>query len=266
MVFVVLLAFSSDARATLYVATQRPLTRAELVGTTVHEADQVVVGELIRKRLTAVDLVSGRPSHLTFQVRRTLKGTATPGDLQVCRWPSESGDVVDQDARLSDGRSFVVFIRHADHPAARSDSCQWMVIEEGPPWLLPAISRWSPPLEEEVRRAIASQRPEALAAAAERIVLGTIHTRFSKKLPWSTFVQVSQSFKGSRAAKRLPIRVVDTRVGFPKGPLLLFLRRASDGVYEPVQLIAGVRVVKDGRIPSWDLSLESVARMVARQR
>ena len=270
------------ADASPYPATSRPLTRPELVSTTVHEAAWILVGDFVSQRLTDVDPASGLngylPYHVGFRPRRWLKGDEQAGELEICWWP-RAEDSPQPGLRIGGGplppplagQTFIVFARRPDDRSPAADSCTWFGIPGDEPWLLPALSPWSQGLEDEVRQAIGRQVPELLALRSDRVVLGVVEREPGKAgapgVP-ATFVRVMRTLKGPRAPARLPLRLVDDRalaVNDPR-PRLFFLRRAGDGVFEPVELIAGVLAVRGGRVPDWDLSLEEAVRKIRRAR
>jgi hypothetical protein len=267
-----LAAAAPPAHATLYLGPTRPLTRAETVSTTVHEAQRIAVSDLVSYRLTDVDPAAGLkgylPYHVTFRPRRWLKGNPGAAELEVCWWPPPD----ERQKAPPAGSTFVLFTVRPDARSPLADSCAWFAIQEGPPWLLPPLSPWTPGLEDEVRRAIANQEPEALVLRSDRVVLGTLEREFrgwdkaGSPLPRPTFVRVQRALKGSRTPARLPVRVVDERAvdANDTRPHLFFLRRTDDGTYEPVELIAGVLPAFGGRVPDWDLSLDEAVRRIER--
>jgi hypothetical protein len=136
---------------------------------------------------------------------------------------------------------------------------------------LPALSPWNQGLEDEVRQALGRQVPEVLALRADRVVLGTVEREPGKAGaigPPATFVRVTRVIEGPRTPTRLTLRLVDDRAVAmnDRRPRLFFLSRAADGVFEPVELIAGVLPVRNGRVPDWDLSLDDAVKRIQNAR
>ena len=261
------------ASASQYVETSRPLTRSEMVSTTVHEAERIVVGDLVSYRLTDEDRAAGRagylPYHLGFRPRRWLKGDEGSAEFTVCWWPGP-----EEEPRIEppSGMAFVLFAIRPDTRSYVADSCNWFGIHEGPAWLLPSFSPWSLGFEDDVRRTIANQEPEALVLHSDRVVLGTVEREARGGSPGrpvrppATFVRVRRAFKGPRAPERLPVRLVDERAVAlnDNRPHLFYLRRTDDGIHEPVELIAGVIPAFGKRVTGWDMSVDDALRRIER--
>ena len=253
------------------VADARPLTRSEIVSTTVHEAEAIVVAEFAGHRLTDRDPRSGfggrLPWHLTLRPKRWLRGDLGRQELEVCWWPppgtfrrpSGSGPA----PAPFDARDHVVFLRQDTSAVVVADDCPLVGLSHEPAFVLPSFSPWTPALETEVRRALERQEPEALVAASHRVVLGRLEPPAAGGL---RRVRILRTFKGPRTARTLDVRLVDERRLDPRDdrPRLLFLRVVSGGVLEPVEASAGVVPAWSDRVPAWDATLDEAAKRIER--
>ena len=154
-------------------------------------------------------------------------------------------------------------------------SCEWMSIEGQNSYFLSGSSPWTKALEAEVRRAVRRQSIDALIRSSDRIVLGrTLPHSGKRAASGSTYngaprtIAVSRTLKGTPRA-RLDVQPVVPFWNQPEGSategkreFLWLLRRARTGAFEPVELLAGIVEVREGRVPAWGMSLDRARRRI----
>jgi hypothetical protein len=291
------LAVVSPARANSQVAPGRELTRDDVLALTVHRAGSIVVGHMISQHDTTVQ----RGEHsgaVTFQKARfnpdrTLKGPALRGVLPFCWLPASelaSHNRIGErspDQVWTRGR-FILFLHRPredleapEHTylGALQRTCAWIAIEESPGYYFDSRYPWNSSLEAEVRRAVARQAIDALIRRSDRIVLGRVRPHSGNRpAAGSHYNDAPRTIAVSRTLKGLHRARVDVQPVVPfwnqpdgwategKREFLWLLRRTRGGALEPVELLAGIVEVRNGRVPDWNMSLEDAVRRIQHGR
>lgn len=271
-------------------AAGRDLTRNDRMALTVHRAGAIVVGRMVSAHDTTI---RNGPRGATFQKARfaptrRLKGPALEREFSFCWLPAgqrPTGPGSRAGTRTPEIRwqrkPFLLFLQKPADRQAPADtyggalrrSCAWYGIEAENSlggFYLDDRPVWSPALEKEVRAAIARQDIDALIRRSASIALGRVLPPSTKRASTPAArnaglrtIAVTRMLKGP-PRKRLDVLPVvpffDHRGGgAPEGTreFLWLLRRGPTGALEPVELLAGIVEVRDGRVPAWGMSLEA---------
>jgi len=127
-----------------------------------------------------------------------------------------------------------------------------------------------------VRKAVARQSIDALIRRADRIVLGRVlpPSNSTASKPFAApHTQPPRTIAVARTLKGTPRTRVDVQPVVPDWcpgghvkeattDFLWVLRRAPNGALEPVELLAGIVVVRGGRVPAWGMSLDAAIERI----